>query len=96
MWLWKALRAIVYRVSPALDAANERPLTYGETVPVLQDVGLRSQVYSTHGFLGFLLFMNSDVLFFNRTFRFVPSIRPLTRASTHLDAFLLSLPPMRG
>jgi ubiquinone/menaquinone biosynthesis C-methylase UbiE len=96
MWLWKALRAIVYRVSPVLDAANERPLTYGETVPVLQDAGLRSLVYSTHGFFGFMLFMNSDVLFFNRAFRFVPGIRPLTRASARLDAILLSLPPMRG
>jgi len=94
--LWRALRAIVYRVSPILDNTTERPLIYSETVPVLAKAGLRSEVYSTHGFLGFCLFMNSDVLFFNRLFRFVPGIRGITRASAHLDRMLLSLPLLRS
>jgi hypothetical protein len=35
--------------------------------------------------------MNSDVLFFNRLFRFVPGIRAITRASTRLDEAALAL-----
>ena len=96
LWVWKAIRAIIYWVSPALDSANERPLTYGETVPTLEEAGLISQVYSTHGFLGFCLFMNSDVLVFNRLFRFLPGIRAITRAAARVDEFLLSMPRLRG
>jgi hypothetical protein len=36
--------------------------------------------------------MNSDVLVFNRLFRFVPGIAALTRLSTRLDAWTSSLP----
>lgn len=89
------IRGIVYRVSPMLDNENERPLTYAETVPVLQAAGLASTVYSTHGFLGFCFFMNSDVLFFNRFFRFVPGIRQITRAAAGFDRFVLSLRPFK-
>jgi len=39
--LWRALRALVYRLSPLLDPATERPLIYGETVPVMERAGLR-------------------------------------------------------
>ena len=67
-------------------------MLYKETVPVLEKAGLRSLRYETHGFLGFCLFMNSDVLFFNRLFRFVPGIRAITRASARLDKAALALP----
>jgi SAM-dependent methyltransferase len=87
--LWRAVRAVVYRLSPMLDGATERPLIYAETVPVLQQAGLRSVLYETHGFLGFCLFMNSDVLFFNRMFRFIPGIRALVRGAVCLDRLLL-------
>jgi ubiquinone/menaquinone biosynthesis C-methylase UbiE len=90
--LWRALRAVIYRVSPMLDHATERPLVYQETVPVMERAGLRSLLYRTYGFLGFCLFMNSDVLMFNRLFRFVPGIRAITRASTRLDQAILALP----
>jgi len=93
--LWRALRSIIYRVSPMLDDATERPLRHEETVPVLEKAGLQSLLYETHGFLGFCLFMNSDVLFFNRLFRFVPGIRAVTRASARLDEAVLRLPGMR-
>src|SRR5262249_11422699 len=93
--LWRALRAIVYRVSPMLDEGTERPLIYDETVPVLEQAGLRSLHYRTHAFIGFCLFMNSDVLFFNRFFRFVPGIRAITRASVRMDEALLTLPGLR-
>jgi SAM-dependent methyltransferase len=93
--LWRGLRAIIYRLSPMLNSATERPLLHAETVPVLERAGLHSLRYQTHGLLGFCLFMNSDVLFFNRFFRFVPGIRALTRAFARMDEALLSLPGLR-
>jgi SAM-dependent methyltransferase len=93
--LWRALRAVIYRVSPMLDHATERPLLYEETVPVLERLGLKTVRYQTHGFFGFCLFMNSDVLFFNRLFRFVPGIRAITRASARADEAILALPGLQ-
>lgn len=93
--LWRGLRAIIYRLSPMLNHETERPLLYEETVPLLEQVGLRSLRYDTFGFLGFCVFMNSDVLFFNRLFRFVPGIRTITRASARLDDMLLKLPGLK-
>jgi SAM-dependent methyltransferase len=92
--LWRVLRAIVYRVSPMLNNDTERPLVYEETVPALENAGLRSLAYRTHGFIGFCLFMNSDVLFFNRAFRFLPGIRAITRTAARLDEAVLALPGM--
>jgi len=93
--LWRVIRSIVYRVSPILDHTTERPLLYRETVPVLAAAGLASMQWRTHGFLGFCLFMNADVLAFNRLFRFIPGIRAITRAATHLDEWTVSLPGLR-
>jgi ubiquinone/menaquinone biosynthesis C-methylase UbiE len=90
--LWRALRAAIYRLSPMLDPSTERPLLYEETVPVLERAGLASLHYRTHGFLGFCLFMNSDVLFFNRLFQFVPGIRALTHGAARFDEAVLNLP----
>ncbi len=95
LMLWRALRAVIYRISPMLDHATERPLVYGETVPLIEQAGLRSLRYRTMGFLGFCLFMNSDVLFINRFFRFVPGIRSITRATARLDDAILTLPGFR-
>ena len=86
---------MIYRMSPMLDPATERPLLYEETVPLLERTGLRSLRYQTHGFFGFCLFMNSDVLFVNRLFRFVPGIRAITRASARADEAILALPGLR-
>ena len=94
-WLWRALRAVIYRLSPALDHTTERPLRFEETVPVLRTAGLESEAYRTCGFIGFCLFMNSDVLIFNRLFRFLPGIRAITRATAALDDRLLALPPLK-
>lgn len=91
-FLWRWIRSVVYRISPALDADTERPLTWDETVPVLKAAGLDLQVWETHGFLGFCVFMNSDVLVFNRLFRFVPGIRAVTRAAVRLDELTRALP----
>jgi len=83
--LWKLLRDIIYRLSPGLDYDTERPLTYEETVPVLEAAGFEGCTWQTFGFLGFCLFMNSDILVFNRLFRFVPGIRAMTRAACRFD-----------
>lgn len=91
-FVWRFLRAIIYRLSPALDYGTERPLLYDETVPILEKSGLQNRHWSTHGFLGFCVFMNSDVLVFNRLFKYVPGIRVLTRIAGNFDRFILGLP----
>lgn len=89
---WRALRAVVYRLSPALDYETERPLREAQTVPVLAEAGFVLRTWKTRGFLGFCLFMNSDVLVFNRLFRFVPGIRAITRLAARADDLTVRLP----
>jgi ubiquinone/menaquinone biosynthesis C-methylase UbiE len=91
-WLWRGLRAIVYRLSPQLDGDNETPLCRKTTQAELEQAGLRLAAWRTVGFLGFILFMNGDVLHVNRCFRFVPGIRRLVRAVIRLDRWLTALP----
>jgi SAM-dependent methyltransferase len=95
-WPWRLLRAIVYRLSPTLDHENERPLRLHETAPPLAAAGLKLERWTTHGFLGFCVFMNSDVLVINRLFRFVPGIRRITRAAARFDDAVLRLPGLAG
>jgi ubiquinone/menaquinone biosynthesis C-methylase UbiE len=90
LWYW--IRWIVYRVSPTLDHNTEKPLRYDETVPYLDRAGLELVNWRTHGFFGFCLFMNSDVLVFNKLFRFIPGIRAIARASAWLDEAILCIP----
>ncbi len=94
-WPWRAIRAVIYRFSPALDHDTERPLLWQETVPVLERHGLRPLAWKTYGFLGFCFFMNSDVLVFNRLFRFIPGIRGITRLAARLDDWTLKIPGLR-
>jgi hypothetical protein len=75
-----------------LDAETERPLLWNETVPPLEDAGFQLAEWRTYGFLGFCFFMNSDVLIFNRAFRFIPGIRSITRAAVRLDDWTLRIP----
>jgi SAM-dependent methyltransferase len=84
-FLWQWLRAVIYRLSPMLDENTERPLRWNETVPLLERVGFELQSWRTYGWLGFCLFMNSDVLYFNRAFRWIPGIRKITRLFVALD-----------
>lgn len=93
--VWRILRAAIYRLSPALDHETERPLRYDETVPVLAAAGLDLERWRTYGYAGFCLFMNSDVLVFNRLFRHVPGIRGITRAAVALDDVIARTPGMR-
>lgn len=94
-WLWKLLRAIIYRVSPILDHKTENPLTYKQTVPLLEETRFAVEQWRTCGFLGFCLFMNSDVLFFNRLFRFIPGIRSITKVFSRFDDVCTRIPGMR-
>jgi SAM-dependent methyltransferase len=94
-FLWRWLRALIYKVSPLLDADTERPLLYDETVPVLERVGLELVSWKTYGFFGFCIFMNSDVLVFNRLFRFIPGIRHITRLFTWIDDITTRIPGLR-
>jgi ubiquinone/menaquinone biosynthesis C-methylase UbiE len=95
-FLWRWIRAVIYRVSPTLDHETERPLLFDETVPVLEQAGLKSTHWSTHGFAGFCVFMNSDVLVFNRLFRFLPGIREITRLAAELDEKTTSMPGLQN
>jgi len=95
-WLWRALRRVVYRLSPLLDEATEHPLRHEETVTALAAAGLRPVQWRTVGFFGFCLFMNADVLVFNRLFRFIPGIRAVARAAFRCDEALLALPGLRN
>lgn len=92
---WLLLRAVIYRLSPGLDHETERPLRYRETVPYLERAGFRLRQWKTYGFLGFCFFMNSDILVFNRLFRFVPGIRTLTRAAAAVDDWTVRLPGLK-
>lgn len=94
-FLWRWLRAVIYRISPALDSRTERPLLYKEMILPLEEAGFKLKVWKTYGFLGFCLFMNSDVLVFNRLFRFIPGIRALTRMAIFLDDITVRLPGLR-
>jgi SAM-dependent methyltransferase len=91
-FLWRWIRALIYRIAPALDHETERPLRRRETLTAIETAGLTCRHYRTHGFLGFCLFMNSDVLVFNRAFRLIPGIRLITRAAARLDELVLRLP----
>lgn len=91
-WPWLMLRKVIYRISPSLDHLTERPLRYDETAPYLTKARLRLTSWKTYGFFGFCLLMNSDVLVFNRLFRFIPGIRAITRAFARLDDWITSRP----
>jgi len=91
-FLWRVIRAVIYKLSPALDAETERPLLWNETVPVLEEVGLELVSWKTYGFLGFCFFMNSDVLVFNRLFRFIPGIRLITQLAVAVDDITAHIP----
>lgn len=93
-FLWQWLRAVIYKWSPSLDAETERPLLFEETDGPLSRAGLRIDRWKTFGFLGYCFLMNSDVLVFNRLFRFVPGIRAITRMATRFDGLVLRIPGM--
>lgn len=93
--LWRLARDVIYRLSPTLDAATEHPLRRQPTVAELTRAGFRLQTWRSVGFIGCCFLMNSDVLVFNRLFRFLPGIRSFTRLMTHVDDATLRVPGLR-
>ncbi len=91
-FLWRWLRAIVYRLSPTLDADTEHPIRKQPTFESLKDAGMVVEQWRTFGFLGYCFLMNSDVLAFARAWRYLPGVRAFTRAMTRIDAATLRLP----
>ena len=91
-FLWRWIRGVIYMISPALEADTERPLLWRETVPLLELHGFKMVSWRTYGFLGFCFFMNSDILVFNRFFRFIPGIRLITRLAAYLDDVTTRIP----
>jgi len=87
-FLWKTLRTIIYRFSPELDHETERPLCYLDTVPVLENAGFKKITYKNYAFLGFCLFMNADVLHFNKIFKYIPNIKTIVEQVAKLDDWL--------
>lgn len=94
-FLWRMIREIVYRISPILDYETENPLRYDLTSLQLKKAGLTLKKWHTFGFLGFCFFMNSDILIFNKLFKFIPGIRIITRLMANFDALVLKLPGMK-
>ena len=95
-WLWRGIRKLVYRLSPGLDHLTEEPLRKARTGQELTAAGLRLVAWNTRGLLGFCLFMNSDILIFNRAFQFVPGIRAITRSACRLDDWLIRRDALKG
>ena len=88
-------RTCIYKISSQLDYETERPLRRQETQASLHQAGLELRHWKTHGFLGFCLFMNSDVLVFNQVLAYVPAISKLARLAAAVDRWTLKMPLLR-
>lgn len=95
-FIWRLIRSVIYKISPYLDDDTEQPLRRGSTEESLKKAGLNIELWNTYGFLGFCLFMNSDVLIFNRLFRYIPKIRSIVRLFIKLDELILNNRVMTG
>ena len=95
-FLWRWIRFVVYRFAPALDHETEAPLRRKQTELVMASCGFGDINWKTFGFIGFCLFMNSDVLFFNRFFQYIPFIRQITRFFAAMDQFLANTRLLRN
>lgn len=91
-FLWTWLRAIIYKISPALDEKHEHPLSYETTSELFRRIGFELESWQTYGFIGYCFFMNSDILLVNKLFRFVPGIRFLAKFMAKFDEWILKLP----
>ena len=94
--LWRLARAVIYRLSPTLNEETETPLRRDSTIAQLTAAGLRATTWRSIGFIGSCFLLNSDVLVFNRIFRFFPGIRGVTRLMTRIDDASLHLPGLRN
>jgi len=95
-FLWRALRAAIYRASSTLEAETEHPLRYRDTRAGLEGAGMTLEIWRTIGFFGYCFLMNSDVLAINRVWQYVPGAVALTRLATKVDEWTLRLPGLSG
>ncbi len=95
-FLWRWLRAVIYKLSPALDEDTERPLRRRDSYDQLRIAGLSIERWQPSGHIGFCLFMNADVLRFNTAFRHVPGIETIVRATASFDDLLSRIPGIRN
>lgn len=93
---WRWMRNIIYRISPALDHLTEHPLRYQSTYNQLTQANLKLIEWKTYGFIGYMLFMNSDIIFPLRLLRHVPNVERFVRRVARFDDWLLSLPGMHN
>jgi SAM-dependent methyltransferase len=90
-FFWKFLRKIIYRLSSGLDHKTEAPLTFNETVPLLENSGFSDILYMNYTFLGFVLFMNADVLKVNKIFKYIPGIKKIVKQIAKFDDFFVNI-----
>lgn len=94
--LWRLMRKIIYRLSPELNEDTERPLRRDPTLRLLTAAGFQLKTWRSIGFVASCFLTNSDVLVFNRLFRYVPGIRQFTRAMARLDDAALHVAGFRN
>jgi ubiquinone/menaquinone biosynthesis C-methylase UbiE len=90
-FFWKFLRKIIYRLSSGLDHKTEAPLTFNETVPPLKSLGFSNILYMNYTFLGFILFMNADILKINKLFKYIPGIKKIVKQIARFDDFFVNI-----
>jgi len=95
-FLWRWLRKIIYALSPNLDGQTERPLRKRDDLALLEKAGFTLGEWKTYGFLGYCLFMNSDVLKVNAAFRHVPGIEKIVGWAAAFDSLCLKMPGLRN
>jgi ubiquinone/menaquinone biosynthesis C-methylase UbiE len=95
-FLWRLLRAIVYKLSPTLESHTERPLRRRDTQARLERAGFTLEIWRTMGFFGYCFLMNSDVLAINRIWQYVPAATALTSAAATIDEWTLTWPFLSG
>lgn len=95
-FLWRWIRNVIYKISPTLDDSTESPLRFHQTRAALNKAGMKLEKWETYGFIGFCFFMNSDVLIFNRLFKYIPGIRYITRFFIYIDDMMRKIPFMKN
>ncbi len=94
-FLWRILRAVIYRLSPLLNAGVEMPLRRLETMRALADAGFSGATAHPCGYIAFALFGNTDVMTFMAAFAKLPGARAISRALIGLDGWLCRVPVVR-
>lgn len=90
--LWKMIRKFIYSRSVHFDPKNEAPLEKDIFIDDLKPSQLELNSWKYVGFLGFILFMNPEILKFNKAFKYIPGIKYIVRFVIRLDSLILKIP----